>query len=459
MALALTTNIETIDATVCPVLAGLIPGKEYRLTNLTQGSLGTYSIIAVAQSATQLSASVRVFPASAPATLSGWDGLFDYSSCQLIYVHDNDGNQISGATNISVFPFFPVFNPLRVRYNIVDASSVLNLGGNNFAGQFLGNQVLSNSSVIVSGNSVLSTELVINYNLFSKSSFDAASIVSLRLVFTNNNVNQSIIDEEGSEPSIGDVFIFNNEFSSNTTFLYGNGGTSVIENNTILGGAVTIAPVGGNEHTVTSNIIKGTLDTISTSSFSTVTNNIIDGIVTVGDTSSTVTLTDNVFGPASEVTTFILGTPSLGDYTVNKCVIDGRVRLFVEESGMLLQLNYSHIANSAQTGASYDFDYRALSGSDPNHSINFLTMLSGALADFACDGGPGTINHVQIAQGGRISNSGPNAAPQLINVYVESGLLEVSNFSATGVRLQNANSSLIANVANAKKDGYIGVLP
>lgn len=458
MALALTTNIETIDATVCPVLAGLIPGKEYRLTNLTQGSLGTYSIIAVAQSATQLSASVRVFPASAPATLSGWDGLFDYSSCQLIYIHDNDGNQISGATNISVFPFFPA-STFRVRYNVVDASSTLDLGGNSFAGQFLGNQVLSNSSVVVSGNVITSTEVTINYNLFSKSQFSAISTVVLRLIFTNNNVNQSTIFEEGSESDIGDVFISNNEFSSSTAFLYGNGGTSSVENNTILGGNITIAPVTSNSHTVANNIIKGTLDTISTVSLSTITNNSIDGIVTIGDQNNTVIVTDNVFGPASEVTTFILGTPSLGDYTVNKCVIDGRIRLFVEENGMLLQLNYSHIANSAQTGASYDFDYRALSGSDPNHSINFLTMLPGALADFSCDGGPGTINHVLIAQGGRISNSGPSAAPQLINVYVESGFLELNNFSATGVRLQNANSFLIANVANAKKDGYVGALP
>lgn len=455
MALALQT-VGTIDFSACPVVSGLTPGKFYRLTGLTQGSLGTFDVIAVANTPTQLSESVSVFPTSVVGDDTGWPGIIDYTVCKLTYLQDNKNNQVGGVTNISVFPWFPAVAS-RVSGNVIDQASTVNLGSNLFAGVFLNNKVLTVNTIIVSGAAVAATLLDIRNNVWSSGVFNFSLAVTTRLLISGNTFSgTNTLADVGATP-IGDVSIIDNTFS-NSIISYGNGGTTVIANNITSGADIYTTPPEGFTHTVQDNIIthNGSIQIQSTPSTVYVASNWIGGLLNLVTVGGNITITANIFGPSSELN---LTPDTAAPITFGSNTLYGRASIQCVSIAASVSLNFSTIMVSGQFGAAYDFNFKESGNSNGAHTIQFLNQLAGALVTFDVDAGTSDVDQVTVAAGGVITCPVGSNAPELINVYVENGTLDYNSQPATNIRLQGANSTLVAPVTDAKKDGYAGALP
>lgn len=462
MALAIQTELEVIDFALCPAPVGLIPGKYYRLTGLSQGSLGAYTIVAAANTATQFSIDVKVFPTLAPVNDSGWAGTFDFDTCQLTYLHDNKNNRVAGATNISVFPWFPA-NIFRVSGNVVEASATLNLGGNAYAGQFENNQVLTTTTLTVSGAPVASTELIINDNIWKRISFNLSTAIVTRLVISANNfldANSLVVSGLGD---IGDVFIANNVLSGTSSLEFGNTGTLTITDNTITSGFVSSTPPSGTIHTIQENFITNdaNVQLFDSIAETIVSGNIISGIVGLNVASGTSSLTDSLIAPGGELQYTSPGPILANIITTSEVSIFGRALIEVDVNAGDGSVLFSHstiMASGTELGV-YDFRYNRDNNNGSVNTIHFLTQLAGSTSEFNADNGVGLVEHVTLGPGGVITSNTGNDSPQLTNVYVENGTLDYDGWPADNIRLQGTNSTLVAAVSNAKKDGYAGALP
>lgn len=459
MALALQTELDVIDFSLCPVPANLQPGKYYRLTGLSQGSLGNYSIIAAANTATQFSNDVRVFPVSAPANDSGWQGTFDFDTCVLTYVRDNKHNQVAGAVNISVFPWFPA-NPARVANNVVQATATLDLGGNAYLGQFENNHVLTTSTLTVSGPALLSSDLFINDNIWKRVSFNLSTAIVVRLVISANNFLEANSLVVSGIDNIGDVFIANNVVSNNGSIEFGNVGTASIVDNTIDGGFLQSIPPLGTTHTFQENVVthNANIQLLNADDAVVVTGNWIGGLVYTATFGGTVSITNNVLGPASELQLFSADLNG-GSISLASNAIFGTATLTNTAVEVALTLSGSTILYSGNTGAFADFEYTTLVGSTGTHEIKQLTQLAGSRLRITTDSGPASLSAITLAQNGRLVCYGAQNGASITNVYVENGELDYAGFNMDNIRLQGTSSALIADIADSKKDGYAGALP
>jgi hypothetical protein len=123
----------------------------YLITGLTQGDIGTFDVQAIANSATELSGEVAVYPSG---VVNGWVGVIDWTDCQLTRLLDEQFNDVSGKTNISNFPWG---NP-RATNNKIDSASVFTVSTNwPLAGDSLANNVIIKSVVDINdGNDQIS---------------------------------------------------------------------------------------------------------------------------------------------------------------------------------------------------------------------------------------------------------------------------------------------------------------
>lgn len=446
-----------LDYSECPAPVGLVPGKIYRLTGLSQGSLGNYDLLATANTTTQFSDAVQVFPALAPTLQTGWPGIFDFEFCQLTYLHDAKNNQVEDGQNISNFPWFPA-SAFRVNGNVVSNSANLDLGGNAYSGQFENNVVRGGSNVSVSGAALLSADLHINDNTFDTAQLAVTVPIVVRLHITGNIVTGSNLAVSGLA-DVGDAFVNNNHISAFGTIEVGDEGSTTIINNVLNGGYIFSTPPVGAVHSASNNTLSqnGNIQLAdSTATFAQVAGNWVGNLIDLTGTAGSIAITNNVIGPDAELT---VTAGHLGFLSVFQNVFYGTVELSALNAGGSLQVDNSAIFPAGNSFPNYDFRYIAGALNADTNVVSRLTQLAGARSDFEATSNAGLVENVTIGPAGFITASALSDSPQLTRVYVENGTLEYEGQAADNIRLQGEDSTLVIPVSNAKKDGYAGALP
>lgn len=380
MSLALQSGgaaFETIDFSTCPLPVDLEIGKSYLLTDLWQGSLGDFNVIAVAISATQFADSVTVFPANAPVDKTGWPGILNFSLCKLVYLQDYRNNQVSGTTNIQVFPWFTSV-ATRVTDNVIDSAATINLGGNAFAGTFVSNDASAYSSITISGPAIAEVNLIIEGNTWKRISFSLGTAITTSLSITNNSFLEANSLVDGAIEDIGTITISNNLVTGNGSIAFGGAGTTLITNNIIRTGNITAYPRATKNHTIENNdIAGGSIVSGYTTTNVTVTGNHVSGDIALNTVGGTVNVTKNMLTPNSYLD---LTAPSAAILNVTDNFIAGTV-LIGTGPATLPEINFSFstILDGGNTGGgvSYDLKYVLSGAIEANtvHNIFYLTQL------------------------------------------------------------------------------------
>lgn len=168
MSYQLTAVTEDLNTTIVGcVFPPLVEGANYKLTGLSQGTLGAYTVYAKAISTTELDCFVTIL-ADGETTTQTYEGWMNWDTCSLEEVHDIRHNLIRGIDNISNFKWFST----NTHSNFVDKSAIFlpALTANNIQ-LVQGNQILGNSVVNLSGQTG-------TINFISNQIFESAIILS-----------------------------------------------------------------------------------------------------------------------------------------------------------------------------------------------------------------------------------------------------------------------------------------
>lgn len=413
------TLLEIIDASGCPsscpiIPTNLVPGKQYKITGLSQGALGNYSFIAVATSNTTLSNDVTLLPDNVLNVGESWYGQFDYGIWELTWVHDSLNNDVSFSGNISEFKWFDY----NVDENIVDTSARLYLGGNTWVGTFSGNRISGRS--IVHLNAV-ATQInkTIARNVWDTKSEVTFSATNGPILYINNTVNNN------SELTISDVndLTLRETTMSNGILHINSVNTIYISNSSILDGALV-------EFTNS----EGEIDL----GYSIVQNNCIlrasVGNVDVGS---------SVISGSSIVEFYSTGSISASNINVNN-----------SSSWAFTGDINSNILNILSVNSTITFAF--------NNGIGQFNFIRTNLFDsiFNIGGtksGTWLITDSYLIKG-RIDELGNNAGNTLDRLVVQDGIL-TAGYDCTSCYLLGGNSTLVADLTSATKNGYTNPLP
>lgn len=343
------TLLDIIDFSTCPsVPTNLVPGRSYRLTGLSQGALGDYDVVAIANENGDLSANVLVYPDGASSF--GWVGLFDYATCQLTWLRDPTNNDIGLSFNISNFKWFDA----NVSDNKVDFLSTLILTAD-WTGIFVGNTVIG-------------------------AYVDLAAIAEQ----TNNEFIQVQWDS-GGETNFGASAAPNSRVKWNYVHV---------------GSASTINTTGTSDLV----LLDITLDNRSVLNI---------------NTSGTVNIQYSSFD-------------SKTTWTIN--------------SGNLTVLS-SHLAYSNFTmGLTGNVDLNRFHALTSTVTVSGIKSAAFSITD-------------SLMINGNIADSTNNAGSTIVGLVIENGTLTTNGYDVSSCRLQGTNSTLVANVSDAIKDGYTNALP
>lgn len=363
-----------VESTGCPVLANLVPGETVIIHGLTQGTLGTFSVIAQAVEADRLSTNVSVLATGAADPMSG---IVNWGDCQLTMLTDNLGNTVAGEANISNFPWFKN----GVTNNTVDASSTLSFAG--FPG----------ASGQMNNNHLVKSDLTIN---------------------------------QGT----GDVFTFNENFLKNAVIQLIGPGTSKVWgylNNTVIDSIHYLQA--NNALNMNNNF------TVNNASVDIECDNPVD-----------ISLVTMIGGAQLNLLSGGVGTLRVNSVLINNSTVNfsgtiGSILPFLDSTVADESLvNFDGTWNAALT---LTFRYLSLRTQSTLHASGINTDT--------------TFVHSEIIGNSTVNITGSTNSHA---VYVEGqSTLTLNAFNLVNGRLQDANSTLVANLNNAIKSGYVNALP
>lgn len=381
-----TTNITLVGC----VLPPLIEGNNYKISGLTQGTLGSFTVWTRAVSTTQLDCFVTILAAGETSgqTYEGW---MNWNQCLLEEVHDIRHNIVRGITNISNFKWFAT----------------------NTFGNFI-----ESTAIILPSPTINTNQLVQNNKLYGSSSLDLAGLSA-----TLNVVANVLVD---------------------TALVLSGTGTKTVTSNTLSGADIHLQNNFSNT-LVFNTITDGSINNTSTKSF-TFSNNITNASNISLDTNVSTTITNSsLLNSDITLTNTVTGTSSI---TLNK--LNLRASSFQNTGATTvnaaMNLSNSVVASSALNTTGTFSNTVTFTNTDvsSNSVINFL----GTLAVL-------NVNKL-VASNASVANL---TGGTITSVTLEIGTFTNAGFNAIRSRLQDATSTLIANVTDASKSGYINLLP
>lgn len=383
------TNNAPLEVSGCPT-APYVPGSYYLITDLDQGNLEDFSVLALAIDTTTLDANVTVN--------EGWPGIIDWADCQLVYLQDNFGNQVFGKSMITNFSW------LNSDFT------------NNYIGQISSFDVDPVAVDSFKSNYIYGTETVV-------------SITEGTNTVDNNTFGDSSIVRSDTADVIASII--NNRLHGDTTLEFTGAGTHLFNGNEVHSSNIVINSIPTNVH---DNIIQNSNINLQTSDVPiTIEDSFISGQISLSDavrvgdgqiaiSRSTVTGGSNV--------TFSINTENISEIiTLSMLFIDGGS-----------SVNFS---GGNGPGDAVTFESSTITGTS---SINIPTIT-------------GPINLSRLSMVNNATVNVQNGIGSHINVFVENGTLNTGGFDSTSIKLEAADSTLIANVLSATKSGYVGALP
>lgn len=378
-----------LEVSGCPT-APYEPGSYYLITDLDQGNLEDFTILTFAIDATTLDANVTVN--------EGWQGIVDWLDCQLVYLQDNNGNQVFGKNTISNFIWGTGFT-------------------NNYVSQI---QSLTLDPLAIASfrnNYIYGTETVI-------------SITDGTVTVDNNIIGDSTTIRVETANVI--ATIANNQIHGDTLIELSGAGTYTLSGNEIQNAAILL---NNSQSTLTNNTVNNSTVSITSSSVPFILND---------------SRLDN-----DSVVNLDSGIGAGGQISVNRCSIqnDSTINFSISLENIESQITVSNVS----VEGSSDITFNGGNGIGDSVNITNSSLRGESSITLPTITGIVSIANFELANSGGMNVQ--NGIGNHQDGFVFDGLLNTGGFNTTSIKLEAASSLLVADVFNATKSGYVGALP